>query len=233
VGSEMCIRDSTYLIAGPVPTELSEENYPNFKNLQTINSDPIAQTFSNIVGFDRNRFIIFYVSQGGRAIQFKILDGLQLSKERTVIDLNTILGSSSSSITISGLISIYDEVNRIIHLAFWCNSKIFYLNFSSYTDSSVDLMPKLQLVAGNFIPDKANNSFIYDLYQAGQVVLNNIDSNDNGDIPQQRLGLSLTSKKNNQFLIAWYKDTNNKIVSKTINPYIQVYDKVVYEVFSQ
>ncbi len=224
---------STYLIAGPVPTELSEENYPNFKNLQTTNSDPIAQTFSNIVGFDRNRFIIFYVAQGGRAIQFKILDGLQLSKERTVIDLNTILGSSSSSITISGLISIYDEVNRIIHLAFWCNSKIFYLNFSSYTDSSVDLMPKLQLVAGNFIPDKANNSFIYDLDQAGQVVLNNIDANDNGDIPQQRLGLSLTSKKNNQFLIAWYKDTNNKIVSKTINPYIQVYDKVVYEVFSQ
>jgi hypothetical protein len=158
---------------------------------------------------------------------------MQLSKERTVIDLNTILETSSSSVTISGLTSIYDQVSKIIHLAFWCNNKIFYLNFSSFTESIVDIMPKLQLVAGNFIPDKANNSLIYNLKQAEYIILNNVDENDNGDIPQQRSGLSLTSKTNNQYLIAWYKDTNNKIVSKTINPYLKVYDKRIYEVFSQ
>jgi hypothetical protein len=223
----------TYLIAGPTPAPLSEDFYPNFINLQTIDSDPIAQTFPNIIGFERNKFIIFYVALGGRAIKYKILNGLDLSKERTVIDLNTILGSSSSSITISGLTTVYDKTIKTIHLSFWCNNKIFYLSFSSYVESPADIMPMLQLVSGNFNPDKANNSLVYDLNQAGYLVLNNDDANDNGDIPQQRSGLSLTSKQNNQFLIAWYKDTNNKIVSKTINPYIKVFDKKVYEVFSQ
>ena len=81
-------------------------------------------------------------------------------------------------------------------------------------------MPILQLVSGNFNIDKANNSFVYDLNQAGYVVLNNDDANDNGDIPQQRPGLSLSSKQNSQFVFAWYKDTNNKIVSKTLELYL-------------
>ena len=224
---------STYLIAGPVPDPLPEDIYPNFNNLQTTDSDPIAQTFPNIIGFERNKFIIFYVALGGRAIKYKILEGLSLSKERTVIDLNTILGNSSSSISISGLTSVYDNTSKTIHLLFWCNNKIFYLSFSSYVESTVDIMPILQLVSGNFNIDKANNSFVYDLNQAEYLVLNNDDANDNGDIPQQRPGIALTSKQNSQFVFAWYKDTNNKIVSKTINPYIKVFDKKVYEVFSQ
>jgi hypothetical protein len=205
----------------------------HFNNLQTTDSDPIAQTFPNIIGFERNKFIIFYVALGGRAIKYKILEGLSLSKERTVIDLNTILGNSSSSISISGLTSVYDNTSKTIHLLFWCNNKIFYLSFSSYVESTVDIMPILQLVSGNFNLDKANNSFVYDLNQAEYLVLNNDDANDNGDIPQQRPGIALTSKQNSQFVFAWYKDTNNKIVSKTINPYIKVFDKKVYEVFSQ
>ena len=224
---------STYLIAGPVPDPLSEENYPNFKNLQNSDSDPVAQTFPNIVGFARNRYIIFYVAQGNKAINFKILDGNVLSEERTVIDLNKILGSSSSSISISGLTSVLDKTSEIVHLAFWCDKKIFYLNFSSFSDSPAILMPLLQLVAGNFASDKANNQFIYDLNQVGYVVLNNNDDNDNFDIPQQRLGLTMSSNKNNEYLIAWYKDNNNKIVSKTIFPYMTVFDKNVHEVFSQ
>lgn len=224
---------STYLIAGPTPESLSEDLYPNFSNLQTTESDPVAQTFSNIIGFDLGKFIIFYVSQGGNSIKYKILDGLTLTEERTVVDLNTILGNSSSSISISGLASVYDKKSKIIHLVFWCNNKIFYLGFSTYVLLPVDIMPSLQLVAGNFVPDKANNSLIYNLDQAKYVVLNNDDANDNGDIPQQRPGLCLTSKPNNQFLIAWYKDTNNKIVSKTIYPYLKVFDKKVYEVFTK
>ena len=95
------------------------------------------------------------------------------------------------------------------------------------------MMPLLQLVAGNFIPDKANNQFIYDLNQVKYVVLNNSDTDDNSDVPQQRLGLTMTSDYINEYLIAWYKDNNNKIVSKTIHPYITVFDKKIYEVFSQ
>ena len=224
---------STYLIAGPTPDPLTDDFYPNFTNLQNTNSDPIAQTYPNVIGFDRNRFIIFYVTQGNTAIKFKILDGNVLSEERTVIDLNKILGSSSSSISISGLATIYEKTSETIHLTFWCNKKIFYLSFSAFADCPVTFMPSLQLVAGNFIPDKANNQLIYDLTQAGYVILNNDDENDNSDIPQQRSGLALTLSRNSEYLIAWYKDTNNKIVSKTIYPYITVFDKKVYEVFSQ
>ena len=224
---------STFLIAGPTPDPLSNEFYPNFKNLQNVDSDPIAQTYPNIIGFERNRFIIFYVAQGNKSIKYKILDGNVLTEERTVIDLNTILGSSSSSISISGLTTVLQKSNNIIHLAFWCNSKIFYLSFSSFVDSPVNMMPLLQLVAGNFIPDKANNQLIYDLSQIKYVVLNNDDPDDNSDVPQQRLGLTMTSDYINEYLIAWYKDTNNKIVSKTIHPYTTVFDKKVYEVFSQ
>ena len=224
---------TTYLISGPEPNPLSEDFYPNFKSLQTSNTDPVAQTYPSIMGFDKNKFVIFYVALGGRAIKCKFLNGLNLSEERTVIDLNTILENSSTSNSISGLASIYDNKTKVIHLTFWCNNKIFYLNFSSYIDLPYDVMPLLQLVAGNFVPDKANNSLIYNLNEFGYVILNNNDDNDNGDIPQQRMGLTLTFKKNNHFLIAWYKDTNNKIVSKTINPYINVYDKKVYEVFSK
>jgi hypothetical protein len=224
---------STFLIAGPTPDPLSTEFYPNFKNLQNVDSDPIAQTYPNIIGFERNRFIIFYVAQGNKSIKYKILDGNVLTEERTVIDLNTILGSSSSSISISGLTTVLQKSNNIIHLAFWCNSKIFYLSFSSFVDSPVNMMPLLQLVAGNFIPDKANNQLIYDLSQIKYVVLNNDDPDDNSDVPQQRLGLTMTSDHINEYLIAWYKDTNNKIVSKTIHPYTTVFDKKVYEVFSQ
>ena len=224
---------STFLIAGPTPDPLSNEFYPNFKNLQKVDSDPIAQTYPNIIGFERNRFIIFYVAQGNKSIKYKILDGNVLTEERTVIDLNRILGSSSSSISISGLTTVLQKSNNIIHLAFWCNNKIFYLSFSSFTGSPVNMMPLLQLVAGNFTPDKANNQLIYDLSQVKYVVLNNDDVDDNSDIPQQRLGLTMASDYINEYLIAWYKDTNNKIVSKTIHPYMTVFDKKVYEVFSQ
>lgn len=223
---------ATYLIAGPTPNPLSEDFYPNFTNLQDSDSDPVSQTFPNIIGFERNRFVIFYVAQGGNSIKFKILNGTSLSEERTVIDLNLILKTSSSSNVISGLTSVFQESNKTIHLLFWCNNKIFYLSFSSYIESTADIMPKLQLVSGNFTVDKSSNSLIYDLNQEGYVTLNN-DDDDNTDIPQQRPGLALTLKKKNQDLVAWYKDTNNKIVSKTIYPNSKVFDKKVYEVFSQ
>ena len=223
---------ATYLIAGPTPNPLSEDFYPNFTNLQDSDSDPVSQTFPNIIGFERNRFVIFYVAQGGNSIKFKILNGTSLSEERTVIDLNSILKTSSSSNVISGLTSVFQESNKTIHLLFWCNNKIFYLSFSSYIESTADIMPKLQLVSGNFTVDKSSNSLIYDLNQEGYVTLNN-DDDDNTDIPQQRPGLALTLKKKNQDLVAWYKDTNNKIVSKTIYPNSKVFDKKVYEVFSQ
>ena len=223
---------ATYLIAGPTPNPLSEDFYPNFTNLQDSDSDPVSQTFPNIIGFERNRFVIFYVAQGGNSIKFKILNGTSLSEERTVIDLNLILKTSSSSNVISGLTSVFQESNKTIHLLFWCNNKIFYLGFSSYIESTVDIMPKLQLVSGNFTVDKSSNPLVYDLNQEGYVTLNN-DDDDNTDIPQQRPGLALTLKKKNQDLVAWYKDTNNKIVSKTIYPNSKVFDKRVYEVFSQ
>ena len=223
---------ATYLIAGPTPNPLSEDFYPNFINLQDSDSDPVSQTFPNIIGFERNRFVIFYVAQGGNSIKFKILNGTSLSEERTVIDLNLILKTSSSSNVISGLTSVFQESNKTIHLLFWCNNKIFYLGFSSYIESTVDIMPKLQLVSGNFTVDKSSNPLVYDLNQEGYVTLNN-DDDDNTDIPQQRPGLALTLKKKNQDLVAWYKDTNNKIVSKTIYPNSKVFDKRVYEVFSQ
>jgi hypothetical protein len=223
---------ATYLIAGPTPNPLSEDFYPNFTNLQDSDSDPVSQTFPNIIGFERNRFVIFYVAQGGNSIKFKILNGTSLSEERTVIDLNLILKTSSSSNVISGLTSVFQESNKTIHLLFWCNNKIFYLSFSSYIESTVDIMPKLQLVSGNFTVDKSSNPLVYDLNQEGYVTLNN-DDDDNTDIPQQRPGLALTLKKKNQDLVAWYKDTNNKIVSKTIYPNSKVFDKRVYEVFSQ
>ena len=223
---------ATYLIAGPTPNPLSEDFYPNFTNLQDSDSDPVSQTFPNIIGFERNRFVIFYVAQGGNSIKFKILNGTSLSEERTVIDLNLILKTSSSSNVISGLTSVFQESNKTIHLLFWCNNKIFYLSFSSYIESTVDIMPKLQLVSGNFTVDKSSNPLVYDLNQEGYVTLNN-DDDDNTDIPQQRPGLALTLKKKNQYLVAWYKDTNNKIVSKTIYPNSKVFDKRVYEVFSQ
>ena len=223
---------ATYLIAGPTPNPLSEDFYPNFTNLQDSDSDPVSQTFPNIIGFERNRFVIFYVAQGGNSIKYKILNGTSLSEERTVIDLNLILKTSSSSNVISGLTSVFQESNKTIHLLFWCNNKIFYLSFSSYIESTVDIMPKLQLVSGNFTVDKSSNPLVYDLNQEGYVTLNN-DDDDNTDIPQQRPGLALTLKKKNQYLVAWYKDTNNKIVSKTIYPNSKVFDKRVYEVFSQ
>jgi hypothetical protein len=223
---------ATYLIAGPTPNPLSEDFYPNFTNLQDSDSDPVSQTFPNIIGFERNRFVIFYVAQGGNSIKFKILNGTSLSEERTVIDLNLILKTSSSSNVISGLTSVFQESNKTIHLLFWCNNKIFYLSFSSYIESTVDIMPKLQLVSGNFTVDKSSNPLVYDLNQEGYVTLNN-DDDDNTDIPQQRPGLALTLKKKNQDLVAWYKDTNNKIVSKTIYPNSKVFDRRVYEVFSQ
>ena len=224
---------TTYLISGPEPENLSEDVYPNFNNLQTINSDPVAQTFPSIVSFDLNKFIIVYVSQGGNAIKYKILDSFTLSEERTVIDFNSVLNSGSTSISIYGLSTVYDSKSKVIHLIFWCNNKIFYLGFSTYVILPVDIMPNLQLVAGNFKPDKANNPLIYNLDQAKYILLSNDNADDNGDIPQQRPGITLSSKQNNQVLIAWYKDTNNKIVSKTINPYTQVFDKKVYEVFSK
>lgn len=174
-----------------------------------------------------------YVSQGGNAIKYKILDSFTLSEERTVIDFNSVLNSGSTSISIYGLSTVYDSKSKVIHLIFWCNNKIFYLGFSTYVILPVDIMPNLQLVAGNFKPDKANNPLIYNLDQAKYILLSNDNADDNGDIPQQRPGITLSSKQNNQVLIAWYKDTNNKIVSKTINPYTQVFDKKVYEVFSK
>jgi len=220
----------TFLIAGPVPEQLNEEKFPNFLNLQNENSDPVAQTYPNIIGFDTNNFVIFYVAQGNNAIKYKILNGSLLSEERTLIDLNTILGTSSSANTITGLTSIFEESKKLVHLLFWCDKKIFYLNFSSFVSAPVNLMPILQLVSGNFELDKSNNSLVYNLNEAKYIVLNNDDINDNSDVPQQRPALALS--RNDQHLITWYKDANNKIVSKTIYPYSKVFDKKVYEVFS-
>jgi hypothetical protein len=222
---------STFLIAGPTPDPLDPDKYPDFLNLQEQDSDPVAQTYPNIIGYQPNNFIIFYVSQGNNAIRYKVLNGHLLSEERTLIDLNTILGTSSSGNNISGLTSIFEKRNKIIHLTFWCNNKIFYTSFTSFVDAPANIMPMLQLVSGNFEIDKANNPLIYNLNEANYVILNNDDSNDNSDVPQQRSGLVFD--KDEKHLIAWYKNSNNKIVSKTIYPYSKVFDKKAYEVFSK
>jgi hypothetical protein len=56
---------------------------------------------------------------------------------------------------------------------------------------------------------------------------------DNLDIPKQKPALSLTRIKNGARLTLWYKNNNNQIVSKTIEPYSNVFDKAVYEVISK
>lgn len=224
---------STFLVAGPEPSNIEDTNlYPLYKNLQENNTDPVAQTYSCIINFEKSKFVIFYVSQNRNAIKYKILNGLKLSNEATLFDLSVVLGSSSTKNFISGLNSVFDNKLKIIHLIFWCDKKLFTIQFSDFVYSETTMMPQLQMVAGNFEPDQATNQLIYDLKESGYVILNTEDT-DNGDIPQQRSSLVFSDISKKRLLMAWYKDTNNKIVSKAIYPNSNVFDKKVYEVYSQ
>lgn len=61
----------------------------------------------------------------------------------------------------------------------------------------------------------------------------NTEDTDNNDIPQQRPSLTFTNISQRRLLLAWYKDTNNKLVSKAIYPGAKVFDKTVYEAYSE
>ena len=93
-------------------------------------------------------------------------------------------------------------------------------------------MPRIQMIAGNFNPDKSTNKFLYNLNENGYVILNT-EVEDNKDIPQQRPSLVFTDISRKRLLLAWYKDTNNKLVSKAIYPGANIFDKSVYEVYSE
>ncbi len=223
----------TFLIAGPEPENKDDENlFPLYTNLQESDSDPVYQTYPNLVNIDRSKFVIFYVSQDGRAIKYRTFFGFSLSEEGTLIDLDLILENSNSNIFISGLHSIYDQILRKVHVVFWCDKKLFTIDFSDFSYSAFSIMPRLQMIAGNFEPDKNTNNFIYALKENGYVILNTEDT-DNGDIPQQRPSLAFTIISQRRLLLAWYKDTNNKLVSKTIYPGSKVFDKTVYEAYSE
>ena len=223
----------TFLIAGPEPENRDNEKlFPLYTNLQENDSDPVYQTYPNIVNIGRSKFVIFYVSQDGRAIKYKIFFGFSLSEEGTVLDLDIILENRSSSVYISGLYSVYDQILNKVHIIFWCDKKLFIVDFSDFQFSAYAIMPRLQMIAGNFEPDKAANNFIYGLKENGYVILNTEDT-DNNDIPQQRPSLTFTNISQRRLLLAWYKDTNNKLVSKTIYPGSKVFDKTVYEAYSE
>lgn len=223
---------SNYLVAGPLP----EDANLKYLNLQPYLTNAVAATYPSLTKFKRDSFVIFYVSQNNDSIKYKIMQGKSLSEEGTVYSFPDVLEKKSTKYVITGLTSIYDEARHIVHIVFWCNNKIFYLDFSSFIRTEFNLIPKLQLVAGNFIVDKVKNTLVYDLEQKKQIYLRNgVDDylTDNLDIPKQKPTLSLTRVRNGSRLILWYKNNNNQIVSKTIEPYSNVFDKTIYEVISK
>jgi hypothetical protein len=223
---------SNYLVAGPLP----EDKNLKYLNLQPYLTNAVAATYPSLVKFKKDNFVIFYVSQNNDSIKYKIIQSKSLSEEGTVFSFPDVLEKKSTKNVITGLTSIYDDARNIIHIVFWCNNKIFYLDFSSFIRTEYNLIPKLQLVAGNFISDKTKNTLVYDLEQKKYIFLRNgVDDylTDNLDIPKQKPALSLTRIKNGARLTLWYKNNNNQIVSKTIEPYSNVFDKAVYEVISK
>jgi len=61
----------------------------------------------------------------------------------------------------------------------------------------------------------------------------NVGAKDNSKVPSQRPALALTLSRKNNLLLVWYKDSTNKLVSKTLDPYVNVYDKRTYEVITK
>ncbi len=221
-----------YLIAGPLP----EDKDLNYYNIQPYITNPVAATYPSFARFSRDSFVIFYVSQNNDAIRYKIFQSKSLSEEGTAFSFPDVLDKKTTTNAISGLTSIYDEKRNVIHIVFWCDNKIFYFSFSSFVWQPFNIIPSLQLVAGNFVVDKSKNNLIYELDQKKYVFLNNAVQDpvaDNFDIPKQKPALSIGKAETGSKILLWYKNNNNQIVSKTIEPYMSVLDKTIYEVVSK
>ena len=221
-----------YLVAGPLP----EDENLIYINLQSYLTNAVSATYPSFVRFAKDCFVIFYVSQNNDSIKYKIIQGKSLSEEGTVFSFPNVLEKKTTKYTISGLTSIYDDKRNIIHIVFWSNNKIFYLSFSSFVWRQYNIIPRLQLVAGNFVIDKNKNQLIYELDQKKYIYLNNGVADpvaDNFDIPVQKPALSISRPENGSKIMLWYKNNNNQIVSKTIEPYSDVLDKTIYEVVTK
>lgn len=223
---------NNYLVAGPLP----EDNDLKYYNIQPYLTNPVSATYPSFARFSRDSFVIFYVSQNNDAIRYKILQGKSLTEEGTAFSFPDVLQKKTTKNIISGLTSIFDEKRNVIHIVFWCDNKIFYFGFSSFVWQQFNIIPTLQLVAGNFVIDKSKNNLIYELDQKKYVFLNNAVEDpvtDNFDIPKQKPALSIGKPENGSKILLWYKNNNNQIVSKTIEPYMSVLDKTIYEVVSK
>jgi hypothetical protein len=224
---------TNYLVAGPLP----DETKLSYINLQPSETNAVASTYPLLVSFKTDCFVIMYVSQNNDSIKYKILRNGSLSDEGVAFDFSTIFNVKSTSYFISGLTGIYDKVRKCVHVVFWCDDKLFYFSFSTFIRNYYALIPRLQLISGNFELNVANNLLIYNLNQANYVALFNdvlnVGAKDNSKVPSQRPALALTLSRKNNLLLVWYKDSTNKLVSKTLDPYVNVYDKRTYEVITK
>ncbi len=223
---------SNFLIAGGKPEDLSL--FSGLKDLRTEEEvkteDNLYPTYVDMVMLKSQVILLHYVKNASQyAIKSKTFNLSQPSPEFTLFTFEGLLPKLYSTLKISGITSVYDEVLRVMHTIFWCDNKIFYFKtgYSGYPGGS-NINPRLQLCAGDFTLEE-KNKLIFELEKQNYVVLNNNDKVENVDIPIQRAGLSLERKGTSASLSLWYKDKDNTIVSRSIIPYSYVTEKKYYK----
>jgi len=223
---------SNFLLAGDKPEDTSL--FSGLVDLRTSEEikvvDKLYPTHVDLAILDQSSMLVHYVKNASQyAIKSKSFNLSQPSPEFTLFTFEGLLPKLYSSLTISGITSLYDSVLRKMHTVFWCDNKLFYFNtgYSGYPGGA-NINPKLQLIAGNFTLDE-KNKLIYALNQAKYLVMNNTDNVEIVDIPLQRAGLSFEKKGTSSSLSVWYKDKDNTIVSRSIIPYSYVSPKKYYK----
>ena len=223
---------SNFLLAGDKPEDTSL--FSGLVDLRTSEEikvvDKLYPTHVDLAILDQSSMLVHYVKNASQyAIKSKSFNLSQPSPEFTLFTFEGLLPKLYSSLTISGITSLYDSVLRKMHTVFWCDNKLFYFNtgYSGYPGGA-NINPKLQLIAGNFTLDE-KNKLIYALNQAKYLVMNNTDNVEIVDIPLQRAGLSFEKKGTSSSLSVWYKDKDNTIVSRSIIPYSYVSAKKYYK----
>jgi len=222
-----------YLLAGVEP-----ENKDLFSGLVDLRNDdekktedPLLATHVDLIKVFDSNFLLHYVKNNAKyEIKSKTFNLNTTSPEFTLFTFKNIIPAIYSSLQIYGLSFYYDQVARILHSIFWCDSKLFYFHTSYCAYSpGANINPRLQLIAGNFTVDEKKNKLLYALVQEKYIVINNNDRLEELDVPLQRAGISLEKKGTSASLSVWYKDKNNDLVSRNIIPYGYVTEKKYYK----
>lgn len=213
------------LIAGP------NVDYPDlFPNLIVTerNQEIIENTYPSIcLNNERNPIVSYVVSNQNKKIYTSLINNFSSIRSFITFDLNNYLGSSTSE-SISGLVSVYDNRLNVVHLVFYLAQSLYYICLENISDSKPYMTNKnkLHFVAG----DTSSSNIILSTLKNRKKVYISSNHVTESPIPKQKAGMYLSNKSNSDgSLVIWYKNSSGDLVYKSIVPYTNIYSSKIYK----